>query len=112
MAGEREQIELACFHIDGNFSGGLHGVGVEVNFGFRGDAADFLERLNGAEFVVGVHHGDQTVSRIAEQIAKLSGSIEPSRSTGRYVTATPCFSSAWQVLSTASCSIAVVMMCW
>ncbi len=42
-----------------NFSGGLDGVGVEVDVGLGGDAADFGERLDDAEFVVGVHDGDQ-----------------------------------------------------
>ncbi len=32
---------------------------MEINFVFVGDAADFFERLDGAEFVVGVHHGDE-----------------------------------------------------
>ena len=59
VAGEREQIELKRFHVDGNFSGGLHGVGVEIDVGFRGDAANLRERLDGAEFVVGVHDGDE-----------------------------------------------------
>ena len=59
VAGEREQIELQGFDVDGNFSRGLYGVGVEVDVGFGSDAADFGERLDSAEFVVGVHHGDE-----------------------------------------------------
>ena len=59
VAGDGEKIELQGFDVDGNFSGGLHGVGVEVDVGFGGDAADIGERLDGAEFVVGVHHGDE-----------------------------------------------------
>src|SRR5216684_3947103 len=42
-----------------NFSRRLHGVGVEVNVGLFGDAADFFEWLDGAELVVGVHDGDK-----------------------------------------------------
>jgi len=59
VAGEREQIELQGFDIEGNFCGGLHGVRMEVYIGFGGDTANFSERLDGAEFVVGVHHGDE-----------------------------------------------------
>jgi len=32
---------------------------MEIDVGFCGDAADFFEGLDGAEFVVGVHHGDE-----------------------------------------------------
>ena len=59
VAGDRKKIELQGFDVDGNFSGGLHGIGVEVDVGFRGDLADLRERLDSAEFVVGVHHGDE-----------------------------------------------------
>ena len=59
VAGKREQIELELIHIHGNFSGGLHGIGMEVDVGVLGDAADFFERLDGAELVVGVHDGDE-----------------------------------------------------
>src|SRR5260370_240313 len=59
VAGNRKQIDLQLIDVDGNFSGRLHGVGVEVDVGFFGDAADLLERLDGAEFVVGVHDGDE-----------------------------------------------------
>ena len=59
VAGDREKIELKGFHVDRNFSGRLHGVAVEVDVGFGGDAADFRERLDGAEFVVGVHDCDE-----------------------------------------------------
>ena len=59
MAGKRQQIHVERIHVDGNFSGGLHRVRVEINFVLLGDAADFFERLHGTEFIVGVHHGDQ-----------------------------------------------------
>jgi hypothetical protein len=41
VAGDGKKIELKRFDVDGNFSGGLHRVGVEVDVGFGGDAADF-----------------------------------------------------------------------
>src|SRR5712664_3263595 len=59
MSGNREQIHVERVDVDGNFTRGLHSVGVEINVGFLGDAADFLEWLDGAEFVVGVHDGDE-----------------------------------------------------
>ena len=59
MAGEREQIELQGFDVDGNFSDGLDGVGVEVDVGFGGDFPDISKRLDGAKLVVGVHHADE-----------------------------------------------------
>jgi len=59
VAGDGKEIELKRFDVDGDFPGGLYGIGVEVDVGFGGDTADFGERLNGAEFVVGVHHGDE-----------------------------------------------------
>jgi len=45
--------------VDKNFPSGLNGVGVEVEVGFCGDVANFFEWLDGAEFVVGVHDGDE-----------------------------------------------------
>ena len=59
MAGKRKQIKLELLDVDGDFSRGLHGISVEINVGLFGDAADFLERLNGAKFVVGMHDGDE-----------------------------------------------------
>jgi len=59
VAGDRKKIELQGFDVDGNFSSGLHGVGVEVDVGFGGDAPNLGERLDGAEFVVGMHHGNE-----------------------------------------------------
>ena len=32
---------------------------MEIDVGFARDAADFFERLHGAEFIVGVHDGDE-----------------------------------------------------
>ena len=59
VAGERKQIDTQCVDVDGDFSGRLDSVGVEINFVFLGDAADFFERLNCAQLVVGLHDGDE-----------------------------------------------------
>ena len=77
VAGKRKQIEPELIHVDGNFSRGLHGIGMEINVGVFGDAADFFEWLHRAQFVVGVHDGDRTVS-LRRAACKSCGSIEPS----------------------------------
>jgi len=59
VTGNREQVDLEFVDVDGDFSRGLHGVSMEVDVGFFSDAADFFERLNGANLVVGVHDGDE-----------------------------------------------------
>jgi hypothetical protein len=58
VARDSEKIDTESVDVEGNFSCGLHGVGVEIDVVLRGDAPDLLEWLDGAEFVVGVHHGD------------------------------------------------------
>src|ERR1700722_1113489 len=45
-------------HVDGNFAGCLHAVGVKGNTRFLCDAADLLDRLNGSELVVDVHYAN------------------------------------------------------
>src|ERR1700722_4939407 len=72
MSGEGKQIDLQGVYVDGQFAGGLDGVGMEINVGFSGDTADFFERLHGAEFIVGVHHGDEVgVRQVVKQIAQM-----------------------------------------
>ena len=43
VGGEGKQIDLQGVYVDGQLAGGLHGVGVEVDFEFGGEAADFFE---------------------------------------------------------------------
>ena len=43
VSGERKQIHAEYFYIERNFSGRLHGVGVEINVTLRGDLSDFRE---------------------------------------------------------------------
>jgi hypothetical protein len=63
VGGEGEKIHLEHVDVDGDFACGLHGVGVKVNVGLFGDAADFFEGLDGAEFIVGVHDADERGGR-------------------------------------------------
>ena len=59
VTGKGKKIELESFDVDRNFPDGLHGISVEVDVALDGDAADFFEGLDGAEFIVGVHDGDE-----------------------------------------------------
>ena len=57
---------------------------MEVNVGVRGDAADFFERLECAEFVVGVHDSEEDCFRVNcfAQFFKLDLAIESDREIG------------------------------
>src|ERR1700722_1683348 len=59
VSGDGKQIDAEAVDIDGEFAGGLHGVGVEEDSGGARDLADFFDGLNGAELVVGMHDGDE-----------------------------------------------------
>ena len=59
MTGDCEQIDAESVDVHGNFSNGLHGVGVEKDVVLRGDTANLFERLHSAKLVVRVHNGDQ-----------------------------------------------------
>ena len=60
MARNGKEIDAKLFDVERNFSGGLNGIGVEIDVALRGEFSDLRERLNGAEFVVGVHDGDKS----------------------------------------------------
>jgi len=45
---------------------------MEINVSFAGDVADFFEGLHGAEFIVGMHYGDETgIGEVAKEIAQM-----------------------------------------
>ena len=50
---------------------------MEPYIGFRGDAADFFQRLDRADFIVRVHHGEQ--NRFRPQRAAHAGGVHDSR---------------------------------
>ena len=103
---------LHSVDVDGEFAGGLNGIGVEVDVGLGSDAANFFHWLGGSEFVIRVHDGEQDSFTIADSNSRATRRDRSDRR-DRPVnteTDTPRFSSAWHVFSTASCSIAVVMM--
>jgi len=59
VRGSGKKIDAESFYVEGNFSGGLYSVGVEIDVALCGELSNFGERLHGAEFVVGVHDGDE-----------------------------------------------------
>ena len=59
MGGEGEKINVLDLHINGQMPRCLHGVGVEQHAPVTAQPADFGDGLNGADFVVGEHDGDQ-----------------------------------------------------
>ncbi len=76
VRGKRQQIHAEFFHVHGDLADRLHRVGVKVDVALARDAADFLERLNRAEFVVGVHHADQHGLR-PKRAGHVAGSTTP-----------------------------------
>jgi len=59
MAGDCKQVDAESVDVDGDFSGRLHGIGMKEDVVLCGDTANLFEGLHSAEFVVGVHKGDQ-----------------------------------------------------
>ena len=61
---QREQIHAERTHVDRNLRRRLHGVGVHERAMLVRDRGNGGDRLNRADFVVGVHHGyDRCFSR-------------------------------------------------
>src|SRR5262245_26180741 len=59
MAADGEQVDVVFLHVHRNFAYGLHFLDVKDNAIFLGDFADFRDRIDYANLVVGVHDGDQ-----------------------------------------------------
>ena len=59
VRGDREQVDIVFLHVDGNLADGLHSVGREKDAVLFGDFADFLNGIDDANFVIGVHDGNQ-----------------------------------------------------
>ena len=72
MRGDGEQIDAELIHVERELAGGLHGIAVEIDIGFGGDAADFFDGLDRAEFIVRVHHADENCFR-AQRAANIFG---------------------------------------
>ena len=59
VAGKAEHVHVPVVHVDGHGAHGLHRVGVEQHTRFMGNFADLADGLDGADFVVGGHDGDE-----------------------------------------------------
>src|SRR5687768_184418 len=60
VGGQGEQIDAQCFNIEREYTRSLDGVGVKQDAMTTSDAPNLGERLDGADFVAGVHHGNET----------------------------------------------------
>jgi hypothetical protein len=63
VAGYRQEVDAQLVHLCWNFSDGLGGVGVEGDPTVPRDASDFRDRLDRADFIVGMHDGDHDRAR-------------------------------------------------
>ena len=59
VAGQGEQVNVLFDHVDRDIAYCLHRVGVEQHAVFFAHGTDFGDRLNGADFIIGVHNADQ-----------------------------------------------------
>ena len=59
MARKGKHVNVLLLDIDRHIADGLHRIGVEQNAFIAADFPDFRNRLDGADFVVRVHDGDQ-----------------------------------------------------
>ena len=67
---DRHQVDVVLDHIDGNLAERLHAIGVEQHAALVADLADLGDRLDHADFIVGVHDADQD-RLVGDGIAKL-----------------------------------------
>ena len=59
MGRGAQQRYTEVIHVNREMPEGLDRIGMQRNFSFPGNPADLLQRLNTANLVIGVHHGDQ-----------------------------------------------------
>jgi hypothetical protein len=111
VTGDGEQIDAPGSDVDGNLPSRLGGVGVEEDVAGMGDGRSSVMGCSTPVSLLAAMIDTSTVSGVSA-FASAVGSIRPSRSTGRYLTWTPCSRcSARQVSKTAGCSLAWVMIC-
>ena len=63
VPGDREQIDAEISNIDGDFAERLGGIGVHEDAVLPADGGDLPNRLERADLVVRVHHGDESRAR-------------------------------------------------
>ncbi len=59
VASDGQKIDVVLLHVHGNFADSLDAVYREENAVFLGDFADFRDRIDHANLVVGVHDSDE-----------------------------------------------------
>ena len=59
VRGNGEKVDIVLLHIHGNLADCLHAVDGEDDAALLGDFADFRNRVDDADFIVGVHDTDQ-----------------------------------------------------
>ena len=59
MTAHGKQVDVHFLHIDRHMAHSLYRICMEEDAVFLCDFTDFLDRLNGADLVIGKHHGDQ-----------------------------------------------------
>ena len=77
VGGEGEEINAESVDVEGESAGRLDGVGVEGDAGTFQEGGDFGDRLDGADFVVGVVNADQgeVVAEEAVQVAEVDDAV-------------------------------------
>ncbi len=74
VPGEAQRVDAGRGEVDGDGADRLHRVGVHRDGVLGGDLHDLLDRLHGADLVVGPHHRDQrdrrgiTLHRLAQRV--------------------------------------------
>ena len=59
VAAHAIEVDRERVHVDRNFAERLNAVHMQRHSGLMGDARDIGDGLHGAQFVIGVHDGDQ-----------------------------------------------------
>ena len=59
MCADGEQVDIVCLHVDGNLADSLDAIHGEKDAALFCDFTDFRDRIDYANFVIGVHDGDQ-----------------------------------------------------
>src|SRR5262249_10312434 len=59
VGGNGEKVDIVLLHVHRDLAHGLNAIDGKNNAVFFGDLADFRDRIDRANFVVGVHDGDQ-----------------------------------------------------
>ncbi len=78
---ERQQVDAQRPDVDGNFPDGLHRIGMEHGAARVRDPGQLRDWLDGTDFVIGVHHGDQR--RVVGQRARQRSRVDDARCTNR-----------------------------